>query len=103
MAAQTARSINNKKKNVIAQLTENKDLSGSNAIRIESKADKPCRFPVFTIERTEANRSRPHSERKPLVIFRNITLQRIACSLLLFVAGIRGSSKNKNKFSRNLR
>jgi hypothetical protein len=43
---------------VIAQLRENKDAKGFKAVRIESKADKPCRLPVLTIERTSAHRSR---------------------------------------------
>jgi hypothetical protein len=42
---------------------------------MDSKADKPCRFPVLTIERTAANRSRPQLERNPLVTFRKITLE----------------------------
>ncbi len=84
---------------VIAQLRGNKDCKGFNAARIASKADKPCRLPVLTIERTIAKRSLPQSERKPLVTLRNITLQRSACSLALFVAGIVASSKNRKRLS----
>ena len=51
---------------------------------MDSKADKPCRYPVLTIKRTAANKSRPQSDRNPLVIFLNITFQRIAYSLELF-------------------
>ncbi len=46
---------------------------GFKAIRIDSKAEKPCLFPVLTIERTAANKSRPQSERKPFVTFLKIT------------------------------
>jgi hypothetical protein len=88
---------------VIAQLRGNKDSKGFKATRIASKADKPCRLPVLTIERTAANRSRPQSERKPLVTFRKITLQRSACSLLLLVGGIVESSRNRNRCSRKSR
>jgi len=41
---------------VIAQLRGNKDSRGFKAARIDSKAEKPCRLPVLTIERTCANR-----------------------------------------------
>jgi hypothetical protein len=39
-------------KKVIAQLRWNKDFKGLIAVNMDSKADKPCRFPVLTIERT---------------------------------------------------
>jgi hypothetical protein len=39
---------------VIAQLRGNKDSKGFKATRIASKADKPCRLPVLTIDRTAA-------------------------------------------------
>jgi YD repeat-containing protein len=37
---------------VIAQLIWDKDCKGLSAARMDSKADKPCRFPVLTMERT---------------------------------------------------
>jgi hypothetical protein len=58
---------------------------------MDSKVDKPCLFPVLTIERIIANKSRPQLERNPFVIFLNMTLQRRACSLELFVGGMVGS------------
>ena len=73
---------------VIAQPIANNDLRGFKAIRIDSKAEKPFLFPVLTIERTAANKSRPQSERKPFVTFLKMTLQRKACSLELLVGGI---------------
>ena len=72
-------------------------------MRMYSKAEKPCLFPVLTIERTAANKPHPQSERNPFVTFLKMTLQRKACSLGLLVGGMLGSSKNRNKFSRNSR
>ena len=78
-------------------------LTGFKAMRTDSKAEKPCLFPVLTIERTAANKSRPQSERNPFVTFLKMTLQRKACSLELLVGGMVWSSKNRDKFSRNSR
>jgi hypothetical protein len=88
---------------VTTQHIENKDLRGFKAIRIDSKEEKPCLLPVLTTERTAANKSRPQSERNPLVTFLKMTLQRKACWLEFLVGGIVGASKNRNKFSRNSR
>jgi len=73
---------------VIAQLNSQSEFGVVRAREIALKADIPWRRAVLTRKRIMANKSAPHSERKPLVILRKITLHRKACSLALLVGGM---------------
>ena len=72
---------------------------GESACWIAWTADRPWRFPVFTIERTAAKRSRPQSERNPFVTFRKTVLMRMACALALLVGAMVASSRKRHQWS----
>lgn len=66
---------------VITEPGSHKEPIGESTLWMAWYAERPKRVPVFTAERTAANRSRFHWERNPFVTFLNTVLTRMACSL----------------------